>query len=85
MTLFIKILVLHVVFDLYFSKITFTESITEVHIWLHRSCNLVCTEFTRSVEVRDCPEELAGHQVLLHIVVPVQCISSCVVTVDVPL
>ena len=66
-TLFIKILVLHVEFDLYFSIITFNESITEIHNGLHRSCNLVCTE---SVEMRDCPKELAGHQVLLHIVVP---------------
>ena len=45
-TLFIKIRVLHFVVDLYFSIITFSESITEVHTGLHRICNLVCTEFT---------------------------------------
>ena len=75
-TLFIKIglLVLHVEFDLYYSIITFTESITDVHTGLHRCCYLVCTEFTcrrhSSVEVWDCLEELGGRKVLSHIVVP---------------
>ena len=43
--LFIKILIQHVEFYLYFSIIKCTESITGVHTGLYRSCNFVCTEF----------------------------------------
>ena len=54
--------------------ISFTESTTEVHIGLHKR-EILCAlrldaVILRTVEVRYCPQELAGREVLINIAVP---------------
>ena len=77
-------------FHLYFSKIrfekkftvhnynvyiSFTESITEVHILGYTEVDILCAlslhaVVLRAVEVRDCHEELTGREVLINAAVP---------------
>ena len=54
--------------------ISFTESTTEVNTGLHRR-EILCAlrldaVILRTVELRYCPEELAGREVLINIAVP---------------
>ena len=92
MALFIKVLVLHVEFHLYFSKIKIKNSVPYTQyiyiMFIFRSLSpqlrsilgyteveILCAlrlyvVILRTVEVRDCSEELAGHKVLINMAVP---------------